>query len=65
MELLLVRVARYLDDLHPVQEGGRDGGHTVSCSNEQHLREVKWNIQVAEVMGQGDNVHHPIKLDIH
>ena len=37
LDLLLLGVARQLDDLHPVAQGGRDGIEQVRRGDEQHL----------------------------
>ena len=46
VHLLLLRVARDSDHLHPVEQRRRDRGHVVSGGDEQHLGQVKWNVQI-------------------
>ena len=51
LELLLLNVARELDDLHAVPQGGRDGGEDVGRGDEDHLGQVIGHVQV--VVGKG------------
>ncbi|KAF5052999.1 hypothetical protein DSECCO2_402880 [anaerobic digester metagenome] len=45
-ELLVLRVARDLDKLHPVEEGRRDRREAVCGRDEEHVREVVGDLQV-------------------
>ena len=46
LDLLLLGVARQLDDLHPVAQGGRDGVEQVGGGDEQHLAQVERDLEV-------------------
>ena len=51
-ELLLDRVPRQTDDLHPVQEGGLDRIEDIRRGDEEHLREVVRHVQI--VVSEGE-----------
>ena len=51
-ELLVLGVARELDDVHPVEERGRDRLELVRGADEQHLREVERQIEVVIAEGR-------------
>ena len=61
VDLLFLCITRYADNFHPVQKRARDRGCTVSCRDEEHLRQVKWNIQVAGSQSRMTNVQ-PIQM---
>ena len=46
LDLLLLGVARQLDDLHPVAQGGRDRVEQVGRGDEQHLAQVERHLEV-------------------
>lgn len=46
MTLDLWPLTLHLEDLHPVQQGRRDGGRGVGCSDEQDLGEVEGHVEV-------------------
>ena len=51
LDLLLLRVARQRDDLHPVAQGGRDGVEQVAGGDEEHLGQVEGHLQVVVLEG--------------
>ena len=49
IQLLLQIVARNVDNLHTVNERGRDGAQAVGRGNEQHLRQVVTDFEIVVV----------------
>ena len=47
--LLVVSVPGDLYQLHAIEQSGGDGRGRVRRRDEQHLRQVKWNVQVAGI----------------
>ena len=47
VQLLFVSVTRHLDDLHAVEQRRRNSRQRVGGRDEQHLRQVERNVQVA------------------
>ncbi len=58
VHLLLMRVAWNLNQLHPVEQRGRNRAHRIRRRDEKNLRQVERYVQVAEVRSKKNRCGH-------